>query len=199
MVRVAVGSGSYPVGVDDRRFPWLRTNPALTNMAPSDVPPAPAPAPPPPLTPAHRSRAWWLMVPALVVLACTCGGVVSMVGGGDQAETAPAVPAPPIVAEATPGVSPVPQEVVYLVTSTGRGEKISVEYTDEDHDIIRKGEVPLPWRHTFRTGGDQPPLVLLAQRRTSGTGPLTCTITVDGKTLTTNAQDGRSAAVMCSA
>jgi hypothetical protein len=89
--------------------------------------------------------------------------------------------------------------VVYLVSSSGKGEVASVQFTDQDRDIVSKGEVSLPWRHTFRTVGDKPPLVVVAQRKQGGTGPVTCSISLGGKVLATAVQRGRYASPQCSA
>ncbi|WP_250031033.1 hypothetical protein [Paractinoplanes maris] len=177
---------------------------------------SPAPAPySPPVEPVpddlyveaapRRRRWWWLAVPAITLFSCLGGALLYAIGGGnapDQASRAPAEPDAGVVVR-TPEPSatgPAFYEVVYLVTSTSPGDKAGVEFTDEDRDIIRKGEVSLPWRHTFRFAGDKPPLVLIAQRkRGGGTGPVTCSITVSGKELTTSVQRGRTAAPQCSA
>jgi hypothetical protein len=116
--------------------------------------------------------------------------------------TRPLVATTPTAATATSASAVTPPaalEVVYLVASTRKGELASVEYTDQDRDIIRKGEVSLPWRHTFRITGDKPPLVVIAQRTSGGSGPVTCSISLGGKELTTAVQRGRYAAPQCSA
>ncbi|MBM2614271.1 hypothetical protein JIG36_01715 [Actinoplanes sp. LDG1-06] len=99
--------------------------------------------------------------------------------------------AQPIVATVSPDL------VVYVVSSTNKGDVASVQYTDQDRDIIRKGEVALPWRHTFRIVGDKPPLVIVAQRKKGGTGPVTCSISLGGKELSTAVQRGRYASPQC--
>jgi hypothetical protein len=90
--------------------------------------------------------------------------------------------------------------VTYEVTASGSHNVGSVEYTDRDGDIIRRGGVPLPWRLSFRVTGQRHPLVLVSQRNAGGdAGPVTCSITAGGKTLTTTTQTGRFAAPECSA
>jgi hypothetical protein len=85
------------------------------------------------------------------------------------------------------------------VTSNGRHDVGSVEFTDRDGAVIRRSGVPLPWRVTFRAPGEHHPLVLIAQRtRGAGKGHVTCTITVDGKVLSSATQNGRYAAPECS-
>ncbi|MFB9360252.1 MmpS family transport accessory protein [Actinoplanes nipponensis] len=89
--------------------------------------------------------------------------------------------------------------VVYEVTASGSRNVGSVSYTDQDGDIIRRNGIRLPWRTTFTVGGQRKPLVLIAQRNGGGdAGPVTCTITLDGKVLSSTTADGRYAAPECS-
>jgi hypothetical protein len=110
-----------------------------------------------------------------------------------RAETSAAVAAPDTSANAGP------PEVVYEVTASGSRNTGSVTYTDQDGDIIRRHGIPLPWRITFPVGAQRKPLVLIAQRRGGGdAGPVTCTITVNGKLLASTTVNGRYAAPQCS-
>jgi hypothetical protein len=85
------------------------------------------------------------------------------------------------------------------VTASGKRNVGSVSYTDQDGEIIRLNGIPLPWRITFAVDGQRKPLVLIAQRKGGGdAGPVTCTITVDGKLLSSTTADGRYAAPQCS-
>jgi hypothetical protein len=89
-------------------------------------------------------------------------------------------------------------EVVYEVTASGKRNTGRVEYTDQDGDIIRLSGIPLPWRTSFPVDGDGHPLVLIAQRKGGGdSGPVTCTITVGGKVLSSTTATGRYAAPQC--
>jgi hypothetical protein len=121
----------------------------------------------------------------------------------DRITTAdPALSLPPPVAApeapATPPAPAAPLRVTYEVTASGSDNTGSVSYTDQDGDIIRRGGIPLPWRITF-TAEDRPPLVLHAQRKDGGdAGPVTCTITVDGKVLASSTEKGKYAAPQCS-
>jgi hypothetical protein len=104
----------------------------------------------------------------------------------------------PAAAPDTSADAGVPQ-VVYEVTASGSRNTGSVTYTDQDSDIIRRHGIPLPWRVTFPVGAQRKPLVLIAQRRGGGdAGPVTCTITVNGKLLASTTADGRYAAPQCS-
>jgi hypothetical protein len=90
-------------------------------------------------------------------------------------------------------------EVVYEVTASGSRNTGSVSYTDQDGEIIRRNGIPLPWRITFPVGAQRKPLVLIAQRKGGGdAGPVTCTITVDGKLLASTTANGAYAAPQCS-
>lgn len=90
-------------------------------------------------------------------------------------------------------------EVVYEVTASGSRNTGSVTYTDRDGDIIRLRGIPLPWRITFPVGAQRKPLVLLAQRKGGGdAGPVTCTITVGGKLLSSTTAEGKYASAQCS-
>ncbi|MCO8273296.1 MmpS family transport accessory protein [Actinoplanes sp. TRM 88003] len=159
----------------------------MTNVDPWPVPDDIVPPEAPP-TRARRGLWFVLLIPvlAVVLLACAVGFLFRQSDSGSAA-----IPPPP------PPSSPI--EVVYVVASNNDGDVASVEYTDQDRDIIRKGEVKLPWRITFEYLGDKPPLVLMAQRKQGGTGAVTCSITVGGKELTTAVQRGRYAAPQCSA
>ncbi|WP_433720435.1 MmpS family transport accessory protein [Actinoplanes sp. CA-051413] len=91
------------------------------------------------------------------------------------------------------------QVVVYEVTASGSRNTGSVSYTDQDGDIIRLNGIALPWRVTFEVTGQKKPLVLISQRKGGGdAGPVTCTITLDGKLLSSTTADGRYAAPQCS-
>jgi hypothetical protein len=97
----------------------------------------------------------------------------------------------------TDEVEPGGPVVVYEVTASGSGNVGSVEYTDQDGEIIRLNGIPLPWRTTFTPRGDHP-LVLITQRKQGGDlGPVTCTVTVDGKVTDRTTARGRYAAPMC--
>lgn len=148
--------------------------------------------------PPRRPR-WWLVVAAVVLAGCLGSSILGFLLRDGQAvdqAAEPAIPSPAVTVDPTPETV---VEVIYLVTSTGEDDVARVEYTDEDRDIIRKGEVSLPWRYTYRVVGDKPPLVVIAQRKRGGTGPVTCTISLDGKVLTTEVQRGRYASPQCSA
>jgi len=101
---------------------------------------------------------------------------------------------------AAPGTSAnasVPQ-VVYEVTASGSHNTGSVVYTDQDGTIIRRHGIPLPWRTAFPVDGRRNPLILDAQRKRGGdAGPVTCTITVDGKLISSTTAEGRYAAPEC--
>lgn len=104
-------------------------------------------------------------------------------------------------AGAAPGTSAQPgaREVIYQVTASGSRNVGSVSYTDQDGEIIRLSGIPLPWRTAFPMGVERRPRVLIAQRKRGGdAGPVTCTITVDGKLLSATTADGRYAAPQCS-
>ncbi len=114
---------------------------------------------------------------------------------------APADRAATPTAAAAPGTSTNADspEVVYEVTASGSRNTGSVAHTDQDGDIIRRNGTPLPWRITFPVGAQRRPLVLIAQRKSGGDGgPVTCTITVNGKLLAATTADGRYAAPQCS-
>ena len=163
-------------------------------------------------------RGWWFAAAAVALLGCLGGILLNPFdddGAPDQAGPTPrpasSSPAAASATSAQPGLRvngqvpkkseprPAADEVVYLVTSSGKGDVASVAFTDQDRDIIRKGEVSLPWRHTFRTVGGKPPLVVIAQRKKGGTGPVTCSISLGGKVLATAVQRGRYASPQCSA
>jgi hypothetical protein len=209
--------------------PWLGTAPTspiehVSADPRTSVDPAPAfddayvdDAPP-----RRRRRGWWFAAAAVALLGCLGGILLNPFDGNapEQAGPTPQLTSPATVsAQPQPRVNgqassksessksetraavaePAADEVVYLVSSSGKGEVASVQFTDQDRDIVSKGEVSLPWRHTFRTVGDKPPLVVVAQRKQGGTGPVTCSISLGGKVLATAVQRGRYASPQCSA
>ncbi|WP_203789484.1 hypothetical protein [Paractinoplanes rishiriensis] len=192
-------------GNDDRRAmppadPWLESAPTSSfEPVPDDTYPGEAPP--------RRARGFWWPVAAAVALLACAGGVLLNPFDDDDDPAGRALPTTrPSVTAASAGPAPRASTaplsgdlVVYLVTSNRKGEVASVEYTDQDSDHIRKGEVSLPWRHTFRLTGEKHPLVLIAQRKSGGAGPVTCSISLGGKELTTAVQRGRYAAPQCSA
>ena len=63
----------------------------------------------------------------------------------------------------------------------------------------RGGETRPHRRISFPVGAQRKPLVLIAERKGGGdAGPVTCTITVDGKLLASTTADGQYAAPECS-
>jgi hypothetical protein len=160
------------------------------NATPSDLAAVPSPYTPP-ATPARRLS---IAVPVVGVLIVA--GLLMVDRATYPAPLPPpvAVPAPAIPKEPPP---PAPARVTYEVTAIGSDNTGSVSFTDQDGDIIRRNGIPLPWRTTF-TIGDRPPLVLHAQRKDGGdNGPVTCTITLDGKVLSSSTEKGRYAAPQC--
>ncbi|GID28603.1 hypothetical protein [Paractinoplanes brasiliensis] len=168
-------------------------------------------------SPGRDRRRWWFVLAGLALLGCVGGLLLNPFDEDGTPERA--APEPSVTSEATTDstggtastgstgstrketrnavAEPAADEVVYLITSTSDGDLARVEYLDENRDIIRTGEVKLPWRHTFRITGDKPPLVLLAQRKQGGPGEVTCSISLGGKELSSAVQRGRYAAPQC--
>ena len=182
----------------------------------SEAAPLETGAPPPDRPPPHR-RGWWVLVvvPALALLGFVVGAVLRPWDPGDDRPDPVAQSPGPTKAVAQPTTKAQPTTttttqpttttaaqtrttVVYEVTSDGKNDIGSVQYTDQDGDIIRRGGVPLPWRLTFTVTGKKPPLVLISQRKKGGTSPVTCSITFGEKVLTTVTQTGRYASAQCS-
>jgi hypothetical protein len=121
----------------------------------------------------------------------TAGGQPGATGGQPGSSNGAAVPG-----IGTDASAPV---VVYRVTASGKGNTGSVSYTDQDGDIIRRRGIPLPWQTTFRLGPQVKALTLISQRGGGGdAGPVTCTITVAGKVLSSTTAYGPHAATECS-
>jgi hypothetical protein len=140
----------------------------------------------------RRRRPWWVLVVA-AVLVVVLGAALWPLGTGRPAPPAATLP-PTTVASAAPSA----QIVVYVVTA-GTGDIGSVQYTDQDGDMVSRDGVKLPWRFTFHVNGPRHGFVLIAQRKQGGSGSVSCSITVDGKELSTATHTGRYAAPMCSA
>jgi hypothetical protein len=215
-------------GNDDRRAmppvdPWQATAPTSPiDPVSADARTSVDPAPPfdrylDDVPPRRGRRGWWLAAAALALLGCL-GGLLLNPFDGDKTPGRAGGPTPRLTSAATatatasaprgsgqvsktrPAVAePAADEVVYLVSSSGKGDVAAVQFTDQDRDIVRRGEVSLPWRLTFRINGDKPPLVVIAQRKRGGTGPVTCSISLGGKVLATAVQRGRYASPQCSA
>jgi hypothetical protein len=188
------------------------------------VPPAWVATPRPEERRGRRATRWIVAVLAACALFIAGMLAIDQFGGGTghaaptrratttaPAGTAPAGTAPagekPIVAvssgPASSGGVAAPtaggQVVVYEVTASGSRNTGSVEYTDQAGDIIRLNGIALPWRVTFEVTGQKKPLVLISQRKGGGDGgPVTCTITLAGKLLSSTTADGRYAAPQCS-
>jgi hypothetical protein len=140
--------------------------------------------------------------PAADLPAAPVGGAASTgVTAGWQPSAATGSQPGGAVGAAAPGISANAgaPEVVYQVTASGSRNVGSVSYTDQDGEIIRLNGIPLPWRVAFPMGAQRKPLVLIAQRTGGGdAGPVTCTITVDGKLLNSTTANGKYAAPQCS-
>ncbi|MFF5288343.1 MmpS family transport accessory protein [Paractinoplanes globisporus] len=167
--------------------PWHEAAPPPDPVWPPPVPDDPQPRP--------RTRWWLLILVAVVVVAVAFGVALRPVRSPEPARTPVA---PPPAKQATSASPAAARTVLYAVTA-GSGDIGSVQYTDQDGDIISRGGVPLPWRVTFHVTGDQHPFVLIAQRKKGGTGPVTCSITVGGEVLSSATETGRYAAPECAA
>jgi hypothetical protein len=169
-------------------------DPPVAAIVPEDPPGEPLPYRP---GGRPRSRAALLVLIALAAGALIIAGWLTAGHGTTTART-PSTGAehPADVAQAPAPV--VTHDIVYEVTAGGHGDQGSVSYVDADGDIIRRSGIPLPWRTTFRRDG-KAPLVLDAQRTLGGDGgPVSCTITVDGKVVATTTARGKYAAPECS-
>lgn len=155
--------------------------------------------PPPPVPddlPARPRTRWWLQGLIAVVVVAVGFAVALRPAPSRPPATAPKLAAPAPAVPASPAVAT--RTVVYAVTA-GIGDIGSVQYTDQDGDVISRGGIDLPWRVTFHVTGDRHALVLIAQRKRGGDGPVTCSITVDGKVLSRTTETGRYGAPECSA
>ena len=158
----------------------------------------PSPPPVPDDRPARPRTRWWLLGLVAAIVAAVALGFALRPSPSRPPAAAPA-PTPTLAVPAAPaGSAPAARTVVYVVTA-GTGDIGSVQYTDQDGDIVTRGGVDLPWRLTFHVTGYRQALVLIAQRERGGAGPVTCSITVDGKVLSTATQTGRYGAPECSA
>jgi hypothetical protein len=91
-------------------------------------------------------------------------------------------------------------DVVYAVTASGAGNVGNVTYTDKNGEEVRLDGIKMPWRIEFTVAGQTKPLVLLTQREGGGDlGSVTCTVTVNGKVLSSTTATGQYAAAACSA
>lgn len=121
-------------------------------------------------------------------------------GSAGEPATDPAGGQPSAATSDRPDSSAAGPVVVYEVTASGSGNTGSVSYTDQIGDTIRLSGIALPWRITFPVDAQHRPLVLISQRKDGGdAGPVTCTITVNGKVLSSTTAKGRYAAPQCSA
>jgi hypothetical protein len=184
-----VAGGAYREAVTDFDREWPEPSPVPDDLAPQHA------ARPMPVRRRGVAMVIGALVMALVLAVATIGAAFVL-----RPEVTSAPPPGPVApAERLEDAPARPQVVVYEVTSGGAGDIGSIEYTDQDGDIIRRGGVPLPWRVTFTVTGDHHRFVLLAQRKKGGAGEVTCSITVGEKVLTTVTQTGRCAAPQCSA
>ncbi|MEU4689766.1 MmpS family transport accessory protein [Actinoplanes sp. NPDC023714] len=164
---------------------------AYQNATPSDL------AARPWTPPAKRPTVVAALLTALLVAALLCAGLV-VVGRSTPADPLPPPQREVPIAPVAPDEPAAPIQVIYEVTASGSGNVGSVSFTDQDGDIIRRGGIPLPWRTTF-TADRRSPLVLHAQRKAGGdAGPVSCSITVDGKVIANTTEQGRYAAPQCS-
>lgn len=89
-------------------------------------------------------------------------------------------------------------QVTYSVT--GGGPATDINYSTAGGSQQVSGAT-LPWTYSagLRALGSTAALSLLAQNDPSATGPITCTITVDGAVAASNTSNGAAAVVTCTA
>ncbi|MFI7604055.1 MmpS family transport accessory protein [Micromonospora sp. NPDC049366] len=78
----------------------------------------------------------------------------------------------------TPSGAPGTVHVAYEVTGAGL---VDLEYYDANGDFVQEAEVPLPWRLNLRVRTADRVMVLA--HRYPADGPVSCRITVDGRTV----------------
>jgi hypothetical protein len=162
------------------------------------------PPPVPDDPPARPRTRWWLLALVAAIVVAVAIGLALWQSPSRTPVPAPTntpmltAPTAPTAPTASAGSAPAARTVVYVVTA-GTGDVGSVQYTDKDGDIISRGGIDLPWRVTFHVTGERHAFVLIAQRKRGGTGPVTCSITVDGKVLSKATETGRYGAPECSA
>jgi hypothetical protein len=166
-----------PIGADAPLGPgWYRASDGRF------YPPPLGPAGPPPVKKPFYKRLWFWLLIAVVVLFGGCGTVL-------------ALGAVAVVHDAR-----VKHLVVYSVTGTGQATDITyatIQQGNGQNGSSQVTDVPLPWMKAIIVSG------LITSFTLSGTvgstgGTVTCTITEDGRVLSTNTATGAFAAANCS-
>lgn len=104
-------------------------------------------------------------------------------------------PAAPARQETIP-TQPDGQNVKFEVT--GGSKAASITYSTPGFGISQANAQQLPWATELEFHERWEPVSLTAQKGDSGSGPITCTVTINGHVVAQNHSDGPYAMTMCS-
>lgn len=176
-------------GYPPQQYPSQPGYPAQQQYAPQQGYPAPPPGYVPPgyqLKKKKRfyKRVWfWFLVIFVVIIAIIIAAIASFAKDATSK----------------------PHTVVYTVNSTGKVSKADISYYTSDgsnhsSNVSADGQ-PLPWTKTVTVKGDLSGFILTANTPITGNaakGTLACSLSVDGKVVSTDKSSGSVSLVTCS-
>jgi hypothetical protein len=161
--------------------------------------PQPPVPPQPPRKKRHRMR-WIGLVAGLVIVLIIVIAAANSGGGTTTphaaAPTTPAAAAPLATSAAAPPAAPAGHTVVYAVTGTAKHASLTYT-TDGATSTAQEQSAPVPWTKTI-TVPDNVINVYQLMAQNTGSGTVTCTITVDGAVAKTVTATGAYAIASCS-
>ena len=144
---------------------------------------------PPGYAPPRKKRRWPWIVGGIVAFFVIIG-----IAAGAGGNTGPTGNGGPAGAPAASG-----GEVVYEVTSQGRGTATSITYvTNAQFNQAQENGATLPWTKTVDLGNGLFSMASVVAQAGDGVSSITCKITKNGEVLVENTSTGQYALVTCS-
>ena len=160
---------------------WYPPQPGASVAAPPPpgMPPAPMAQPPAKATKKIYKRVWFWLLMGVVVLF---GGCIAIVAGGTKAVN---------------DANNQKHTIVYTVTGNGTANITYAAYDNGNTGTSQVGDAPLPWTKTITGSGLFNSYSVIATVGSNG-GTVACTLSVDGKKVSSHSASGAYSSADCS-
>lgn len=148
---------------------------------PPGMPPGPYPQPTKPSKPLYK-RVWFWVLMAVVVLF---GGCIAIIAGTGKA-----------IHQAIHDANSKKHTIVYTVTGTGTADITYFVFDNGNSGTSQVSDAQLPWTKTITGSGLFNSYSVIATVG-SGGGTVTCTLSVDGKQVSSNSGSGELSSANC--